>query len=132
MHAPAFDGHTASFANCEEKVATRNQIATMEPQQRAANLLLHMTDVARKVCLAAGKDVVSNIDGVAQISRILRERPAPDAIDSIFQDIMKFSRFKRPGQNMDTFPVEFDMSRQEPRSAWLWDVVFPTKSLRPP
>ena len=63
---------------------TRQKASAMEPEKKAAHLLLHMLDVARKVCLPAGRDVIDNLDGVEQISRILRERSAPDAIDPIF------------------------------------------------
>ena len=46
LYAPVFDGHASSVANYEEEVALWNQIPTMYPQKRAANLLLQMTDVA--------------------------------------------------------------------------------------
>ena len=87
MNAPAFDGRAGSFANYEETAGLRIQISTTGPQKRAAKLLLRASDVARKVCMAGGKDVVGNIDGVEQISRISRERCAPDAIDGVFQDM---------------------------------------------
>ena len=51
------------------------------PRKKAINLLLHMSDVARKVCMAVGRDVVGNIGGAARISGNPRERFAPDAID---------------------------------------------------
>ena len=44
----------------------------MEPEKKAARLLLHMPDDAREVCLSAGRDVIDNLDGVEQILRILR------------------------------------------------------------
>ena len=36
-----------------------------------------------------------------------------DAIDSIPQDVVKYMNFKRAGQNMDTYIMEFEMLRQE-------------------
>ena len=72
MHVPVYDGRAASFANYEAKAALRNHIPAMEPRERAANLLLHMTDVAKEVCVAAGNAVIGNIDGAEQISRISR------------------------------------------------------------
>ena len=95
MNAPAFDGRAGSFVNFEAKVALRNQILTIDQQKRAANLLLHMSDVARRVSATAGTYAVEEIDGVEQILEIPRERFAPDAIDSIFQDMVKFMYFKR-------------------------------------
>ena len=58
------------------------------------------------------KDVIGDIGGVGQILRILTERFAPDAIDSIFQDMVKFMFFERTGQNMDTCKMKLHMSRQ--------------------
>ena len=40
-----------------------------------------LSDVARRVCLSVGRDVIGSLDGAEQISRILRERFAPGDID---------------------------------------------------
>ena len=85
MNVPAFDGHAGSLANYEENAGLGSQTSTTGQDKRAANLLLHMSGVAREVCMTVGKDVVRDIDGVEQISRILREHLAPDAICNIFQ-----------------------------------------------
>ena len=69
----------------------RYQISSSDPQERAANLLLRMTDVARVVCMSVGTDAVGNVDGAPRILRISRERFAPDAIDSILQDVEKWT-----------------------------------------
>ena len=78
-------------------------------RKRAANLMSNMTDVARKVCASAGEDAFGSVGGVAQISRILRERCARDAIDSASQDVATFTFFKRTGRNTDTYFMECDM-----------------------
>ena len=78
-------------ANYEEKVALRNQISKMGSQKRETNLFLRATDVSRKAC----GDVVRSVGGVAHILRIARERFAPDAIGSIFQDVVEFMYIKR-------------------------------------
>ena len=95
-HVPSFGGQASSAANYEEQVALRNRIRPSDPRRRAADLFLHVSDVARKVCATAGKDAIDNNDGVQRILRILRERFAPDAIDSVFQDIAKFMYFGGP------------------------------------
>ena len=84
----------------------------MVPQKRAANLPLRMADIARKVCMSAGKDSVGDAAVVALMLRIFRERFAPGAIGSIFQDMAKLTRSKRADQNMDAFSLEFDTLRQ--------------------
>ena len=75
-----------------------------------------MSDVAREVCLSVGRDVIDNLDGAEQISRSLRERFAPDAIDSIFQDMAKFMYSKRAGQNMDARIADFETLRERAES----------------
>ena len=113
MHVPMFDGQAFSYANYEEKIMLRYHISIKEPQKRAANLLLHMSDVGRKVCITVGQDVTGDVDGVAQISRILRNRFAPDAIDRIPPDMAKSLYFGRTDQNLETYLMEFDMLRQK-------------------
>ena len=72
-----------------------------------------MPGAATKVRATVGKDVIGNIDGAEHIPRTLRERFAPHAIGSIFQDMVKFLFCKRTGQIMDAFLAEFDMLRQK-------------------
>ena len=103
MHVPAFGGRASSCANYEEKVALRNQISTLEPQKRAADLPLHMTDVARRVCVAAWERCPWRREWDGDNFANLRERFAPGAIDSILQDLAKFLYSKRTAQNMDTY-----------------------------
>ena len=91
----------------------RKRISAMGPAKKAAHLLLHMSDVARKVCLSVGKDVIGNLDGAEQILQIPRDRFAPDAIDLISQDMVKFILFKRTDQPMDTYIIEFEMLRRK-------------------
>ena len=69
--------------------------------------------------MSAGRDVLGNLDGAEQISRILRERFAPDAIDLIFQDMAKFTYSKRAGQKMGTYIMEFEMLREKAESQML-------------
>ena len=107
--APKFDGSGGPPVNFEEKVLLWKRAPAMEPGKKAAHLLLHLSDVARKVCLSVGRDVIDNLDGAEQISRISRERFAPDAIDSISQDMVKFLYFKRTEQTMDTYITEFEI-----------------------
>ena len=104
------------LANYEEKVLLRGRASAMGPEKKAAHLLLHMSDVARKVCLSAGRYAIVNLDGAEKISKILRGRYAPDAIDSNFQDMVELMYFQRTGQNMDTYIMEFEMLREKAES----------------
>ena len=122
---PKFDGSTGSFANYGEKGLSWKRASAMEPEKQAAHLLLHMSDVARKVCLNVVRDVIDNLDGAEQILRILREYFAPDAIDSISQEIVKSMFFERTEQTMDTYIMEFGMLRGEAGSRLLLGPGFP-------
>ena len=82
LHVASFDGKACSRGGDEEDATLRGRMSTLGPQRRAANLLLRMTDIARKVCMAVGKDHFGDNDGAQQILRVLRERYAPDEIDS--------------------------------------------------
>ena len=125
ISAPHFDGQRSGFLNYEEKVLLWNQITPLEPSKRGAHLLLHMADVARKVCTTVGKDVIGNNDGVMHILNILRDRFAPDRVDCIFQDIIKFMNFKKTTQEMDTYLLEFDILRQKAEARMPMGTGFP-------
>ena len=84
-----------------------------------------MSDVARKVCPSVGRDVIDNSDGAERISRISRERLAPDAIDSIFQNVVKVMYFKRTDQKMDMHVMVFEMLREKAESRMLMRSGFP-------
>ena len=75
--------------------------------------------------MSVDRDVIGNLNGAEQILRILRERFAPDAIDSIFQDMVTFVYFERAGQNMATYIMEFEMQREKAESRMLAGSGFP-------
>ena len=75
--------------------------------------------------MTVGENVVGNIDGAEQISRKLGARFAPDAIGSIFQDMVAFMYFKRTARDMDTYLMEFDMSRQKAEARMIMGNSFP-------
>ena len=95
------------------------RISTLERQKRYAILLSHMTDIARKVCLTVGNNHIGNTGGAGHISRIHRERFAPDAIDRIYQD------FERPDRNMETYLLEFYAMRLEAEARMVMGIGFP-------
>ena len=68
-----------------------------------------MSDVAREARLPVGRDVIDNLDSAEHISKISRGRFAPDAIYSIFQDMVKFLHFERSLRTMDTYITESRM-----------------------
>ena len=75
--------------------------------------------------MSAGKDSIGVVDGAALILRKLRERLAPDAIDSSSRNVAKFMYFGRAAQNMDAY-LEFDMLRQKGEARMLMGSGFPS------
>ena len=61
---PSLGGKASSFASYGRQVIPRNRNPSIEPSKRAANFLLHMTDIARRVCVTIGRDPIVNDDGV--------------------------------------------------------------------
>ena len=59
---------------------------------------------------------------------ILRDRFAPDAVDSIPQDMAKFMYFKRTRRNMGAYSMEFDILRLKAGARMLMGSGFPDES----
>ena len=66
--------------------------------------------------MAASKGRVGNNDMGQRILAILRERSVPAAIDSIYQDVVKFTNSERTDQSANTYLMEFDMLREKAES----------------
>ena len=117
LHVPSFGGVAPSFANYEETAVLRNQIPALGPRKRAANLLLRMTDSARRkrawpeACMAIGEDNFRGSDAVQQILRIPRGRFSPDAIYAGRRDAAKFTNSSGADRSTDTFLMELDVLR---------------------
>ena len=70
-----------------------------------------MAGIARKVCMAVGKD--RRRDGVQQILRVPPERFAPDAIDTTYEEAAKFMNSQRADPATDCYLMEFDGLREK-------------------
>ena len=86
-------GKVESFANYPQQVELSRQVATLNPAKRAPALILHTFSVARKVCMAAGGDVIMSRDGVEKISELLSDHFAPEAADSVYQEVVLARRW---------------------------------------
>ena len=75
--------------------------------------MLQMDTVARQVCMAAGSDMIRGGNGADQNQNISREYFAPDAVDSVYREIVRSLHIKKTGQTMDVFSVEFDVHRRQ-------------------
>ena len=57
-----------------------------------------------------------NVEGAEKALKIPCEKFAPDAVDSIFQDVVQFSQFEKAGQRAAVILVEFDKLRRKAES----------------
>ena len=92
---PIFGGNGAFSQRRVQQVRLWMRMTKMEPSSRAAALVLNVNSVARQVCLSAGGDHLENTDGVSRALEILRNFFAPEAPDSIRQEVARFMQFRR-------------------------------------
>ena len=85
--------------------------ARTEMPARASLLILHTQPAPRPECLAEGGDILDHGDGVSKISEPLRSYHAPEAVDEIRQQVMRFMRFRRADQSIRENIAEFDLLR---------------------
>ena len=83
------------------------QVTTLDPGKTAATSILRTSDVARQVCITSGKDPVTSDDGVQQIPKILRGHVAPDALDAMYPNVVRFLQYRRTHLTVDAFLLEF-------------------------
>ena len=89
--APFFDGQGESFANYARADELWSQA------ERASAPILDMATVLRDVCVAAGCGRIMGRDGVVEIMELI-DSLAPDAADSVRQEVARSLRFERAGQ----------------------------------
>ena len=72
-----------------------------------------MSNVARQVRAHSGGDALTNGEGAEDVSAALPRNCAPDAIDPISQQVVRFSHFGGTGRRMDAILAEFDLLRRK-------------------
>ena len=88
----------------------------METAKRASALIVQTSGAARQVSASTGHDVVMQNDAADQIPQILREHFAPVAPGTIHREAVRLFHFRRTGQTMRVFLVEFNALRREEES----------------
>ena len=75
--------------------------------------------------LEEGSDILENSIGVAKTSDVLRNYFAPEAVDAIRQQVMRFTRSRRTDQSVDEYIAEFDLLRRKAESKMEMGAGFP-------
>ena len=96
-----FDGKGSSFLDYEQQVRLRMCATRTDPASRASAVVMHVSSVPRRVCSSAGGGHVDDQDGVAQILGILRSCFAPGDEDAIYQQAMRFLRYRCTDMSVD-------------------------------
>ena len=86
--------------------------------------------------MAGESDVIAGPDGAKRISELLRDYFAPEALDSVYQEVVRFSQFGRAAQTTDGFLVRLDLPHKKAASkkqggGWAFPEVF-ASALRMP
>ena len=84
-----------------------------------------MDPVAREVRMAAGSDRIMHPDGVMEIMQLLNGYFAPDAADSVYQEVACLLRFEQTAQTVDEHLVRFDPLSGKAESKMQMDGAFP-------
>ena len=66
--------------------------------------------------MAGESDVIAGPDGAKRISELLRDYFAPEALDSVYQEVVRFSQFGRAAQTTDGFLVRLDLPHKKAAS----------------
>ena len=114
--APAFDGRGAHFLDYAHQGHLWMRNARAEVPARASFLVLRTQPAPRQVCLAEGGDILDHSDGVSGILDVLRNCLAPEAVDAIRQQVMRYARCRRADQSIGEYVVEFDLLRRRAES----------------
>ena len=83
----------------------------MDPVPRVPAHISQINTVARAVCMAAGGDVIMDQEGLEKILAQLRDYFAPDDVDSLYQEVVRFLQFERTSQTMNEYPARSDLLR---------------------
>ena len=113
----AFDGRGAHFLDYDPQVRLWMRTARAKVPSRASFFALRTQRVPRQKCLVEGSNMLGHSDGVAKILNIPRNYFAPEAVDAIHEQVMRFTRFRRADQPIDEYIVKFDLRCRQGKSA---------------
>ena len=88
----------------------------LEVFKRASALVLQMEATARGVCTALGNSKLQEPDGKGSLLTVSQESIAPDGMDTVNRDAVRFAHFRKPTQTMGENLVEFDSFRRKVES----------------
>ena len=65
------------------------------------------------------------LDGTKGITREPKAYRAPDALDAVYPDVVKFCRYRKTAGNIENYPVQFDPLRKVAKSRLGEGCAFP-------
>ena len=67
---------------------------------------------AQEICVALGAPELTAVDGARNIMRESKAYRSPGALDTVYQDAVKFSKYCKTAWSIDYCLVQFDPLRQ--------------------
>ena len=116
VNVPSSGGRGESFANYAPEVELWNRVTNLDPIKRASAVVLHISPVAREVCVAADNDQLLDQSGAAKILQVSRDYFASEAAGPIYQEVVRFLQFKRTAHMMDEYLAPLDLLRRPAES----------------
>ena len=125
MSAPRSDEKGESFSKFARHVELRRQATNVGPANRASASILHMNAAAREVCMSAESEVIVGHDEVGEISDLLHDCLAPDAVGSVNQEVARLSQSNRATEKTNGRLERVDSSRRKAESKMRMGGAFP-------
>ena len=85
------------------EVALQNRMTDLELKKRASALILKIAPVAREVCMAGRINQIMGLGSVMKITQAPNDYCAPDAVDTMHQEVGRFLQFKRTTRPMGEY-----------------------------
>ena len=89
------------------------KVANLEACKCAPASVLQVETIARDACITLGSSKLLELDGAGMSLTIPRGYHPPDAMDAMYQEMVKFLRFRESTQTTDEYLVKFDLLRQK-------------------
>ena len=107
---PSWDGQNMSFAEYTKLVELWYIATTVPDEKKAPNLILRLTGTARAIALQTPTERFSKKDGVKTLMDILNQHFKKDEEDVMYEDIMRFIKFKRSDQDIHRYCADFRLN----------------------
>ena len=94
------------------EVGIRRKVARLGAYKRASDSVSQVGPIARDVCMEAGSCRLLGSCGAHVTLKALRDCPAPNALDGLDQEAVRFLHLKHMTETAEEYLVKFDLSQR--------------------